>query len=482
MELRIAWHRRIAVRLAVLIAAVLLLFAWMAPFLRTAVEYAIGLPSMDTHLAVLHTRWIREELMDGGVEPTPECIETLGVRLAAMHVAFVWLSPAGQVIACSPGMPWHAGEQWPHAVTTMQRLDWNGRSVPVQLTRVFEGEVELGKMATIVLDEPAHLKWHEDRGESQAAIATCPWCNVEQAPLVDEHEYEEMHRSREDIALLSTMAIAVVVALMIGFATSWLVTRRLTRIANAVCVSELSGALPQPLADSRSDEIGTLVSTINRMRLHLQARDKERGDWIAQVSHDLRTPLTALIACLDRAMGSLAEDRDSLNLLRIAMQDAERVQSLAEDLLEIAKLDARIGGVEEPVPAGELLRCVVESLQPWADADGIQLVASVEPDMPLLTADGSRLLRALENLIRNAVQHAEKLVRLSVSKKGSSIEFEVIDDGPGFATDLERVGRDLSAGIGLVVVRRVAEAHRGDCGAENLVPRGARVWLTIPID
>jgi len=181
-------------------------------------------------------------------------------------------------------------------------------------------------------------------------------------------------------------------------------------------------------------------------------------------------------------MGSLAEDRDSLKLLRIAMQDAERVQSLAEDLLEIAKLDARIGGVEEPVPAGELLRCVVESLLPWADADGIQLVTSVEPDMPLLTADGSRLLRALENLIRNAVQHAEKLVHLSVSKQGSFIVFEVIDDGPGFAMDCERVGRDLSAGIGLVVVRRVAEAHRGDCGVESLVPHGARVWLTIPID
>ena len=72
-----AWYQRIAVRLALLIAAALLLFAWVAPHLRQAAEFAIGLPSEDTHLGILHTDWIRDQLMAGGTKPTPECVADL---------------------------------------------------------------------------------------------------------------------------------------------------------------------------------------------------------------------------------------------------------------------------------------------------------------------------------------------------------------------------------------------------------------------
>ena len=480
--LSVVWHKRIAVRLALLIATALLLFAWSAPYLRQAAEFAIGLPSEDTHLGILHTGWIREELLAGGTEPTPQCVADLDEVLASKHVAFLWLSPKGVVVAGSKSLPWHGGNTWPHALETMQRIELNGLDVPVTLTRVFEGDVELGKMVTIALDESGHRQWHLDHGATDADIAGCVLCNIEESLLVDEYEYEQSIARREQIAVTSTITIAVVVALLIGCATSWLVTRRLRRIARQIAMSEQSGEVPGPFEERRFDEIGALAHAMNRLRADLQSRDQERRDWIAQVSHDLRTPLTALIACLDRVKLSVTEDPAGASLVRTALRDAERVQSLSEDLLEIAKLDAHICGVEEPVPAGELVRRVTEDLEPWAGSGGLQLVAVVEPDMPLVMADGNRLLRALENMIRNGLQHAAKVVQVAVRSKRSHIEFEVTDDGPGFASDCKLAGMSLAIGIGLVVVRRVAEAHRGNFGAENLPGGGARVWFEIPVD
>ena len=259
------------------------------------------------------------------------------------------------------------------------------------------------------------------------------------------------------------------------------------------------GDLPGPFDESGTDEIARLARSMNAMRARviellasIHERDRSRRQWIAQVSHDLRTPLTALMACLERAREDLVEGRhaDLGERLAVARLDAERLGDLAEDLLDIARIDAEETCIREPVPPGELVRQTARALAGLAEREGVDIELEVARRLPELTADGRRLMRGLENLLRNALHHARGKVVLGASERDGHVRFSVQDDGPGLpevggnvAWDAlgDHLSRPDSAGLGLVVVRKVAEMHGGRTGAENAQGGGARVWFEIPV-
>ncbi|MFH0944570.1 MAG: winged helix-turn-helix domain-containing protein [Planctomycetota bacterium] len=263
-------------------------------------------------------------------------------------------------------------------------------------------------------------------------------------------------------------------------------------------MNEVPGTFP---ATGR-DEIALLSRSMNSMRERvlgllagMEQRESERREWVAQVSHDLRTPLTALLACLDHSGVCLQETnpeqlkRDLAELFAVAKMDALRVQALADDLLEIARLEAGSGLDLEPVPPGELVRQTVRALSPLAEVRGVELKAEIAPGLPTVQADGRRLMRAVENLLKNAVHHATRSVQVRASHAGGRLLLEVRDDGPGLpeengAVILNRLpglrSRRDSAGLGLVVAERVARAHGGRIGARFLPGGGAAVWLELP--
>ena len=163
------------------------------------------------------------------------------------------------------------------------------------------------------------------------------------------------------------------------------------------------------------------------------------------------------------------------------MQDGHRLQTLVDDLFELARLDASEELNLEPVPPGELVRQTVRGLVPMADSQGIELITTIEPSLPIIRADGRRLMRALENMLRNAVQFGEKRVEVVVSAFGKYLKFEVKDDGPGLAEEngqvvftetVKRPRRPDSTGLGLIVTNRVATAHGGSLGGENRLEGG----------
>ena len=118
-------------------------------------------------------------------------------------------------------------------------------------------------------------------------------------------------------------------------------------------------------------------------------------------------------------------------LLTVARMDADRVQAMADDLMEIARLEAGDALTLEPVPPGELVRQAVKELGPIAQAKGLKLEASVAPALPILSADGRRLMRAMENLLRNATQYAKQRIEVLATVCGDELRFEVRDDGTG---------------------------------------------------
>jgi signal transduction histidine kinase len=265
------------------------------------------------------------------------------------------------------------------------------------------------------------------------------------------------------------------------------------------------------------DEIGVLAAALNVMRDRIQLlvaqlaeRDRGRRNWIALVSHDLRNPLQALTACIDRSVQEARRIQDDTRratmqeLLGTARLDVDRFEVLTLDLLDLARLDADDSLILEPVPPGELARNAAAGMRVLAEVHGRALEVRVMPRCPELLADGRRMLRALENLLRNAIQHSERRILLRVERIANddqgAVRFSVDDDGTGFPAQVDgsidvavlgaHKSRDDSAGLGLVVARRVAEAHGGSIGAYNRPAAeptqerpnaGGTVWFEIPI-
>jgi len=303
----------------------------------------------------------------------------------------------------------------------------------------------------------------------------------------------------ERVRQVVDVSVPVVSALVLGGLASLLVTRRLLGM---VAVSRRPGAhgVPGPFETSGSDEVAELARALDDMRERnialvrgLERRDVARREWVAQVSHDLRTPLTSLQVCLERvhAADPVGADPALEEAVRLARHDAERVGTLAEDLLEAARLESGVELQLEPILPREVVQQALRSVRPLAGRDGKQLVLEGESAAAAgaeWLGDGARLVRACENLLRNAVRHARSRVEVAVEPGPGVLRFRVRDDGTGFGgpggeVDLRRVGvigeSSGSSGLGLLVVERIAAAHGGRLCASNRPGGGAEVWFEI---
>jgi signal transduction histidine kinase len=220
-----------------------------------------------------------------------------------------------------------------------------------------------------------------------------------------------------------------------------------------------------------------------------------KGDLVAAAAHELRTPLTSLHMavhlCLEQAAGPVTDRQE--DLLAAARQDCERLQSVVEELLEMARLEsgaARLARAE--VNVGELVRDAGTRHQAQAGQRGKRL--DLVPGDSLLTieADFGRLRHVLDNLIENALLHAGDGGHLTIAfeRRDGLARIVVDDDGPGIPEDLrERVFTKFfrvpgttkqGSGLGLSIVQDIIRAHGGDVGVERSPLGGARFWFSIP--
>ena len=309
-----------------------------------------------------------------------------------------------------------------------------------------------------------------------------------------------------------TVAVAVALALVLGA----LFARRLVRPVREVTrrVERLgAGDYADRLPVVSDDELGRLARSVNEMAARVEASlhelretDRLRRELVANVGHDLRTPLAALRATLDEAERFASEGRagDAARATEDARRQAEAAGALVDDLFELSVLD-RPGGLRPapasalrlgPVPLGELAWDVADRHRGAFDRAGVALDVAAPPGLPTLDADGARLVRLLSNLLDNALRHtpAGGAVRLSAQVEGGAAVVEVADSGPGIAPDVlphvfERYYRGTDArtrgqgtGLGLAIARAVAEAHGGTLEAENRTEGGAAFRLTLPVN
>jgi two-component system OmpR family sensor kinase len=265
--------------------------------------------------------------------------------------------------------------------------------------------------------------------------------------------------------------------------------RRATRISGA----DPGGRLPVPEAN---DELRRLGATLNEMLGRLEdAMERERS-FVADAGHELRTPLSILELQLEDLERAVAADgpRDELERgLRSSREEVERLAKLAEDLQVLARADRGGLPIERgPVQLPGLLRAVAERVGATA-AGGEKRVVVAEPaELPTIAADAAWLEQALANMASNALRHGGGRVQLEAWQRDGSVELHVLDEGPGFPPGFlprafERFTRGDAArspggsGLGLLIVRAIAEAHGGYADAANRRGGGADVWLSLPI-
>jgi signal transduction histidine kinase len=236
-----------------------------------------------------------------------------------------------------------------------------------------------------------------------------------------------------------------------------------------------------------------LASTLNSMldRVHeAAARDRR---FLDQASHELRTPLAVLKAELDLALSRPRSSAELEAALRNASEETDRLLRLAEDLLVLSRSKGE--GLEihtSDVDVQELLDQVCEGHRVRAETAGSSL--SREGNRVIARVDPVRIRQALEDLLDNAIRHGGGVIRVHAECGDGVVEISVLDSGPGFRAELldafgsgprgdGRAGEGSNAlglGLGLPIVRAIAEAHGGSLEARNLPEGGAVVTMRVP--
>lgn len=291
------------------------------------------------------------------------------------------------------------------------------------------------------------------------------------------------------VALWSLGLVAPLGALA-AVAAFRLVTRPLTALTRDVerleRDSRHEAGVPPPPAPSTRDEIALLrvafdrlATTNERQWARLSAQDRQRRELVANISHDLRTPLASIHGYLETLLlksGQLdADERD--RYLRTALSQSQRLGQLAQTLLDGAKME--LGTVRpqlEPFSLVELTLDVVQKLALAAQARGQRVVPSFPPSLPTVLADIAMIERVLTNLLDNAIRHSPPGGRIGItlSSHGERVRLEVADDGPGLPDavfrrlgdgDVDGGAGPRSAGLGLVIVRQILRLHGDDLRA-----------------
>jgi signal transduction histidine kinase len=291
--------------------------------------------------------------------------------------------------------------------------------------------------------------------------------------------------------LLIAGPIALLLACLAGYALAGLSLRQvesMRRRAAAISADNPGERLPVPLT---GDEVEQLGRTLNEMLDRLESALQRERDFLADASHELRTPLTLLRTELELALREGGPAERLLEAVRASAHEVDRLTQLTEDLLLIARSDrGKLPVRLETLDAAEVAESVVRRYRWRANDQGVELVSSV-PTGTEVRGDRLRLEQALGNLVDNALRHGAGPVRLESVAADGGVELHVCDAGHGFPPPFlpraferfsgsRRHGDDGGAGLGLSIVRAIADAHGGTARASNCATGGADVALILP--
>ncbi|MBQ3866175.1 MAG: two-component sensor histidine kinase [Clostridia bacterium] len=292
--------------------------------------------------------------------------------------------------------------------------------------------------------------------------------------------------------MLIISGVLLVVSMLLSFFLAMRIAKPLVRL------NEASRQLPKGEFDPagiRGDrEIMELSDTLSRSAAEIRKVENLRRELVANVSHDLRTPLT-LIAGYSEVMRDLPGENTPENL-QIVIDETHRLSDLVTDLLDLSKMEAGMDTLKpEKVEFVSFVKSIIRRYEKLTENDGYQVRFRSEPDACWIMADPVKLNQAVYNLVNNAINYCgeDKTVEVVLSLRNGAVRLDVIDHGEGipeekladiwdryYRVDKNHRQAKVGTGLGLSIVKAVLLQHKAVFGVDSAIGRGSDFWFELP--
>ena len=326
-------------------------------------------------------------------------------------------------------------------------------------------------------------------------------------------EYDQVNQALQDNYVIKysvfSLFASLAIGLLLGLMLFYTITRRVRNLSIAMRGFTDNGFQDYPdqsLIDTQhKDEIGYLAHSFDVMAEHtiaqlskLEEQDKLRRELVANVSHDLRTPLASMLGYLETLTikGETLDSESRSKYIKIASQHGQRLSRLIDDLFELAKFDAKeITPQKETFSFSEFIFDVVQKFENKAEQNTIKLSLQCPQETLLVDADIALIERVLDNLLGNAFNHTKPgdAITINVLLQGHEIQIQVQDTGCGISgKDLDKVfdrfyqaenkhRKGKHAGLGLAIVKRIVELHDSKIMVRSKVGTGTVFSFHLPL-
>jgi heavy metal sensor kinase len=300
--------------------------------------------------------------------------------------------------------------------------------------------------------------------------------------------------------LLSIFGILIPVVLFVAFSGGWIMAGmvlrpigQITRLAERISAQNLSERIPKR---DVPDELGQLISTINRMISRLESSFSQIREFSLSVAHELRTPLTILKGESELALTRPLTREETERLVTTYLEETVRMSRIIDDLLTLAKADAgQIKIQKEPVELSSLLRDIYEDAV-ILSSDKPLTVELRQNDPAAVLGDEARLRQLFRVLLSNAVQYTDPggSVFISSRREGKEVHVDIEDTGIGipqaaldkifqrfYRVDEARTRVKGGSGLGLSIAQWIASAHSGSITVRSALGKGSCFTVTLPV-
>ncbi len=318
---------------------------------------------------------------------------------------------------------------------------------------------------------------------------------------------------KETYSLYTNIAVAIMlITISIVFLILYFNILRPVAVLSRFTEEVLHGNYDFQIEVKSTDELGKLADSFNLMtkrlkdsfttldaqNTELQRLSKLKDEFLANTSHELKTPLNGIIgiaeSLIDGVTGKLSEPTKA-NLIMIS-NSGKRLSTLVNDILDFSKLKHKNIELQlKPIALQEIIEIVLILSKPMLDKKPLQLINNVDVNLPAIFADENRLQQILHNLIGNAIKFTEQgSITISASIIKEQIQIAIIDDGIGIPTDkltsifqsFEQAEGSTSrtyggTGLGLAITKKIVELHGGKIWVESTLGAGAKFIFTLPL-
>ncbi|HUW22515.1 MAG TPA: ATP-binding protein [bacterium] len=294
-----------------------------------------------------------------------------------------------------------------------------------------------------------------------------------------------------------------IVVLIIGFIGAIILAQMMTRpIKQMAKGAELigQGKLDTTIVVKSNDELESLARDLNKMSSQLKEIDQLKKDFLASVTHELKSPLTSLIMYVDLflegAAGELTEK--AKKFLKIMERSSKRLSRFIDDLLDMAKIErGKMEIKKEPLEILPIVSEIAELIKPQADEKDIEIAMNIPDNLPLVFVDGDRTRQIITNILSNSVKFTPEKGKISVNIQDEKEHFQVSISDTGIGIPPEQIGKIFDkfeqvkeirervkgprgTGLGLAIVKSLVEAQGGKIWVESEVDKGSTFYFTLP--